>query len=91
MSPNYALTETWLADTSDHNMEDRYVRTMLTQLLVDERRRKQPITIAGVRAIAEAELNTACANPEGSEASRLCRASSAVLFALADKLHEVKS
>ena len=87
-SKNYSLVETWIADTSEHTLEDRYVRTILTGLLVDERRGR-PITPASVRVVANAELDTACANPERSECSRLCRASSNVLRQLADKLHEV--
>jgi len=85
-SANYQLVETWLLDTPDRTLANRYVRALLAQLLCDERH-GLPITIGRVQHMADSELVASNAADADSETRELCSEASDVLRALVSKLH----
>jgi hypothetical protein len=86
IAANHTLIRTWIDDTSEHELSDRYVRTMLTGL-VGRGRQGEP-TPYTVRALAMSE-KLAAKQATDDETRTLCEASSDVLRALSDKLHEI--
>jgi hypothetical protein len=88
IAANHRLIRTWIDDTPTHELSDRYVRTMLTGLVV-RGRRCEP-SPDSVRVVAAEERAAAEAATDGSTRVN-CGASADVLYALADKLHELGS